>query len=502
MFKRASGVLAHISSLPSDYGIGGFGKEAFDFINRLRAAGCSYWQTLPFGLTDAYNSPYASISAFAGNPNFIDLEALREAGLLTEEELLEQKYANPYTAAYEFLSIKRIPVLYKAFTRIDEGLRQKIRLFEAENSHWLPDYALYMVLKEHNCGLEWYDWPDQDLKYHCREAVEKACEEHRDTMEFLEFIQYLFYTQWARVKAYAGEQGLQIMGDLPMYVARNSSDVWSNRAVFDLKEDGEPSCVAGVPPDYFSELGQKWGNPLYRFDEMKKDGYRWWMNRLGAAFQLFDVVRIDHFRAFSAYWAVPYEAPSAKEGKWIKGPGMDFFSVVEKRFPQAKIVAEDLGLIDDDVVQLVRDTGFPSMRVMQFGFLEDADNMHLPHNYPRNSFAYTGTHDNNTTLGWLWETPPKEKQHALRYCGFTGEDWADGGFESASCRAMIRTLWQSPACTAIVPIQDLCGFGGDTKMNIPGVPNGNWAFRISREHLNSIDWSWLRQLNEVYYRLG
>ncbi|MEG1427421.1 MAG: 4-alpha-glucanotransferase, partial [Oscillospiraceae bacterium] len=414
--------------------------------------------------------------------------------------LTDQKYANPYTTAYEFLNIKRMPVLYKAFTRIDESYKGKIRDFEKENEHWLPAYALNTILKEAYCGKEWYEWEDEDLKFYHPAAVQSARKKYQETILFLEFIQYVFYKQWAEVKAYASEKKVSIMGDLPMYVARQSSDVWSNRGIFDLTPQGSPSCVAGVPPDYFSELGQKWGNPLYRFDEMKKDGYRWWMDRLTASFNLFDVVRIDHFRAFSAYWAVPYEAETAKEGEWRKGPGMDFFNRVQEILPNAKIVAEDLGMIDDDVINLVQATGFPSMRVMQFGFLEEADNIHLPHNYPQNAFAYTGTHDNNTLLGWLWEAAPVYKKHALDYCGFQGENWADGGFQSPSCRALIRTLWQSPASVTIVPIQDLCGFGGDTKMNIPGVPNGNWAFRISREHLGSIDWQWLKKLNHVYYR--
>lgn len=502
MFPRASGVLMHVSSLPGDYGIGSFGKEARDFIDLLSKAGCTYWQVLPFSPTDAYNSPYASLSAFAGNHNFIDLEALHQQGLLTAEELTQQKYANPYTAAFEFLNINRIQVLYQAFSRADRALIDKVEAFTKENSYWLPDFSLYMILKEANCGKEWYEWTDEALKNHQPQAVAAAMEEYKSTVLFMEFIQYIFYSQWAEIKAYAETKQVEIMGDLPMFVSRDSADVWANREQFDLKPDGEPACVAGVPPDYFSELGQKWGNPLYRFDFMKEDGYRWWLNRLEAAFRLFHLVRIDHFRAFSSYWAVPYEAPSAKEGTWRKGPGMDFFSAVNKKFPKAKIVAEDLGLIDDGVVQLVKDTGFPSMRVMQFGFLENADNLHLPHNYPVNSFAYTGTHDNNTLLGWLWETPPKEKEHALQYTGFSGSDWAAGGFQSESCRAFLRTLWQSPACTTILPIQDLCGFGSDTKMNVPGVPNGNWAFRISREHLRSIDWDWLRKLNETYYRLG
>lgn len=492
----------HVSSLPGEYGIGCFGKEARTFIDRLSEAGCSYWQTLPFGPTDSYNSPYASISAFAGNANFIDLEDLHEQGLLTGAELTAQKYANPYTAAYEFLNINRMAVLYQAFSRTDRAYREKVKGFTEENSHWLPDFALYMILKEANCGKEWYAWENKGQRDHEAAEIARAAQEHEETMLFLEFVQYLFYTQWVKVKAYAETKGVEIMGDLPMYVARDSADVWSNRALFDLKEDGEPTCVSGVPPDYFSELGQKWGNPLYRFDLMKKDGYQWWIRRLEAAFRLFHLVRIDHFRAFSAYWSVPFEAPTAKEGIWVKGPGMDFFRQVEKKLPDAKIVAEDLGLIDEGVIELVKDTGFPSMRVMQFGFLDSSDNMHLPHNHPVNSFAYTGTHDNNTLLGWLWETPPKEKQHALRYSGFSGSDWAQGGYRSESCRALIRALWQSPACTVMLPIQDLCGFGGDTKMNVPGVPNGNWAFRISKEHLQSIDWKWLREMNETYYRMG
>ena len=500
MKQRASGVLMHVSSLPGAYGIGCFGKEARQFIDFLADAGCTYWQVLPFTPTDSFNSPYASISAFAGNRNFIDLEQLRDEGLLTDDELREQMYANPYSAAFEFLSIRRIPVLYRAFTRADENLRQKVREFAEKNSRWLPDYALYIILKEAFLGKEWYDWPDEALKMHEEKAVEAAKKEHAETVLFMEFIQYTFYTQWEKLRKYANDKGVEIIGDLPMYVARQSSDVWANRHLFDLTEDGEPKNVAGVPPDYFSEFGQKWGNPLYNWAEMKRDGYRWWMDRLGATFALFDAVRIDHFRALSAYWAVPAEAETAKDGEWLPGPGMDFFKEVRKNFGDAKIIAEDLGIIDEGVVELLEQTGLPCMRVMQFGFSEMQDNMHLPHNHPKNSVAYTGTHDNNTLLGWLWEAQPHEREYALNYCGFPGGDWAVGGYDSASCRAMIRTLWQSPANTVIVPVQDLCGFGKDTKMNVPGVPNGNWAFRLSADQMAGLDAKWLRGLNNVYYR--
>lgn len=500
MDKRASGVLMHISSLPGKYGIGSFGKEALRFIDLLAEAGCKYWQVLPFTPTDSYNSPYASISAFAGNRNFIDLEQLRDAGLLTEEELREQMYANPYSAAFEFLELRRIPVLYRAFTRADEALRARVRAFAEENAHWLPDYALYLILKEANLGKEWYDWEDAGLRLHEPEAVAAARAEHAETILFMEFMQYIFFSQWKKVKAYANARGVEIIGDLPMYVALNSADVWANRALFDLSEDGEPKNVAGVPPDYFSEFGQKWGNPLYNWAAMEKDGYRWWMDRLRACFTLFDSVRIDHFRAFSAYWAVPAEAETAKEGEWLPGPGKAFFDRVNETFEHPQIIAEDLGIIDDGVIELLKATGLPCMRVMQFGFMELGDNMHLPHNYAKNCVAYTGTHDNNTVLGWLWECSPEERAFALDYCRFPGGDWAVGGSESASCRAVICTLWQSPANTVIVPIQDLCGFGKDTKMNVPGVPNGNWAFRLSEEQLGGIDSAWLKKLNKTYCR--
>lgn len=499
MLKRSSGILMHISSLPGEYGIGTFGKKAFAFIDFLKESGCKYWQVLPFGPTDAHNSPYASLSAFAGNVNFIDPELLCEEGLLTPEELQEEKYANPYTAAFEFLKIRKIPLLYKAYTRIDAKTKAAVAEFSRKNESWLADYALYTVLKEANLGKDWYDWEDEDLKYHEPTAIAKASSQHRDTIAFIEFTQYLFFQQWEQVKAYASKQGVEIIGDLPMYVSLASSDVWANRELFDLNEDGTPNCVAGVPPDYFSEDGQMWGNPLYNWKEMAKNHYDWWIKRLEASFALFDVVRIDHFRAFSAYWSIPKDALTAKEGKWIKGPRMDFFDQVIAQFGTDRIIAEDLGDIDEDVVKLIEDTGFPCMRVMQFGF-DTTDNMHLPHNHPRNAVAYTGTHDNNTVLGWLWEAAPDEREAILSYCAFTGGDWAMGGFSNTSVKAVIRTLWSSPANTAIVPIQDLCGFGKDTKMNVPGVPNGNWAFRISEEQLQSIDTQWIKRLNEVYHR--
>lgn len=493
-------MLMHISTLPGDFGIGTFGKSAYDFIDFLSDTGCKYWQVLPFGPTDKYNSPYASLSAFAGNINFIDPVILFENGLLTQTELASERYANPYSTAFEFLSLHKTSMLYKAYRRIDNDTRAQIKDFAKENAAWLKDYAVYTAVKESLNGKEWYEWEDAPLRLHSNDAVEKAYEQYSEQIGFIEFTQYEFYRQWSKVKEYAAKKKIEIIGDLPMYVSLDSSDVWANQSIFDLDERGRPNAVAGVPPDYFSEDGQKWGNPLYDWTEMKKDGYSWWMKRLNASFELFDVVRIDHFRAFSAYWAIPADAPTARKGEWLEGPGMDFFKNVISAFGKDRIIAEDLGVMDDGVISLIHDTGFPCMRVTQFGFTGGDNEMHLPHNHPVNCVAYTGTHDNNTALGWLWEATPEEREHALEYCSFPGGDWARGGFDSASVRAMIKTLWMSPAVITIVPIQDLCGFGKDTKMNVPGVPNGNWAFRISDEQLTQIDSDWLKRLNKTFYR--
>lgn len=502
MLKRASGVLLHISSLPGDYGTGTFGSEAYRFIDQLADSGCKYWQVLPLGPTDQCNSPYASISAFAGNINFIDLNQLREMGLLTEEELTENKYANPYSTAFEFLNATRLNTLYKAYSRIQSQHRDAMVRFMEDNHWWLADYALYLILKEANGGKAWNEWPET-LKLHDAAAITEAKVRYADEIDFICFTQWIFSEQWADVRKYGKKRSIELIGDLPIYPAMDSADVWSHRELFDLDAEGSAKNVAGVPPDYFSETGQKWGQALYNWQVAAETNYEWWMQRLRYAFTLYDVVRIDHFRAFSSYWAVPADALTAKEGKWVQGPGMDFFSRVIDVLGDAKIIAEDLGIIDDGVVSLMQQTGFPGMRVMQFGFSDPSDNINLPHNYPVNTVAYTGTHDNNTLLGWLWESHPENREWALNYGGFDfTQDWAAGGFQASSCRALIKALWQSPAGITILPIQDLCGFGSDTKMNVPGVPNGNWAFRITKAQLSQIDWNWLCKQNETYRRFA
>lgn len=496
--ERKSGILMHISSLPNKYGIGSFGKEAIKFSEMLKEMGIKYWQTLPFGTIDSFNSPYKSFSAFAGNPYFIDLETLYEKKLLTEEELRENEYKNPYAVDFNWLRDTRFLVFEKAYNRIDENYKIEISKFVKENA-WVEDFALYMAIREKNNNKDWYDW-EEDLKFHKKSAIEDFKISNEREISFYEFLQYEFYSQWENVKKEINKNGIQMIGDIPIYVSLESSDVWSNRKLFELSEEGKPKLVAGVPPDYFSEEGQKWGNPLYDWKAMKKQNYKWWIDRIGNSLKLFDKIRIDHFRGFSAYWGVPSEAKTAKEGSWIKGPRMDMFNVVLKKFEKSQIIAEDLGVIDSDVVKLLEKTKFPGMRVMQFGFLGDRDSMHLPHNYERNIIAYTGTHDNNTLLGWLWELSEENRKLVLEYCGFNGEDWGTGGFDSKSCKCIIKTLWASVASIVIVPIQDLCGFGSDTKMNAPGKAEGNWSFRISEEALNSIDKIFVKELNETYRR--
>lgn len=500
MIKRSGGVLLHISSLPGKYGIGSFGKEAVNFSKFLKEGGFSFWQTLPFGTIDKCNSPYKSFSAFAGNPLFIDLPTLFEKGLLTEEELKENEYENPYFVDFNFLYETRYKILHTAYKKIDSIEIENIKNFAEKNNFWLPDFALYMTLREKNNDTDWYLWEDKDLRLYKKEAVEKAFKEYEDEVLFHEFMQYEFYSQWEKIKNKINENGIKLIGDMPIYVSLESADVWANRELFDLSEDGSPRLVSGVPPDYFSEEGQMWGNPLYNWELMKKQNYSWWIKRIENSLHIFDMVRIDHFRGFSAYWAIPYKAKTAKSGSWIKGHSMNLFDVVMKKFDSSQIIAEDLGDIDEDVYKLLKETGLPGMRVMQFAFIGDRDSIHLPHNYDKNVIAYTGTHDNNTILGWLWESSPENRKIALEYCNFTGEDWGKGGYFSDSCHAVIRTLWQSPANLTIVPIQDLCGFGSDTKMNRPGVAEGNWAFRITNSALSEIDIEWLKNLNDTYRR--
>lgn len=497
MFNRSSGVLAHISSIPGKYGIGTFGKEAVEFASFLRSMDIRAWQVLPLCPTDDYNSPYAGCSAFAGNPFFIDPEILFEENLLTKEELDSAVASQPYSVDFEFLKETRLPLFKKAFDRFKKDNMSVLEKFLSEHPD-LDDYALFTALRNHHDLLPWWEWPEGE-KLREESALKKAKETLADEYYFALFLQYEFHKQFTSLKEKVNALGVSIIGDMPIYLAHDSADVWANRNLFSVDEE---TCalrsVAGVPPDYFSAEGQLWGNPLYNWEEMKKDGYKWWIKRAGYAFSLYDAVRIDHFRAFSAYWSVP-AGEKATKGEWIKGPGMDFFNALRKEYPTSPIIAEDLGDIDDDVRKLVKDTAFPGMGVMQFAFLSDGDNTHMPYNYSGSTVAYTGTHDNNTILGWLWEADDASRKRICNYCGFEG-DWGQGGYNAPCIQAIIRTLFESSAVLAIVPVQDLCGFGADTRMNTPGKADGNWSFRITKESLKGVNKDFFRKMSNMYNR--
>lgn len=494
--NRCGGVLMHISSLPGQYGVGTLGKEARKFADFLSQSGFGVWQVLPCTPCDDYNSPYSGKSAFAGNVYFIDPEILYEKKLLTREELDLCKHENIYVTQYEFLKNTRKTVFKKAFSRLTDSMKEEIHTF-CENNPRLEDYALFSAIKEKNEGLPWYEWEDGP-KYRKAESLLKIKEELKEEIFFHEFLQWEFFSQWQSLKDYANSVGVSIIGDMPIYPAHDSAEVWVSPHLFSLDEDMNLARCAGVPPDYFCEDGQKWGNPLYNWDNLKKEHYSLWIERMASALSMYDAVRIDHFRAFSAYWSIPADE-KATQGRWEKGPGMDFFNVLKEIYPDASVIAEDLGDIDDDVRKLVKETGFPGMGVMQFAFITDENTVHLPHNYTEKTVGYTGTHDNNTILGWLWESSEENRRYALDYCNFHG-DWGQGGTHSPSIRALIRTLWLSGAIIAIVPVQDLCGYGSDTCMNHPGVAEGNWEFRITEDAINSVDKEFYLNLNKLYKR--
>ena len=466
----------HISSLFGDYSIGSFGKEAKYFIDFLSDCGFSYWQVLPFNMIDDHNSPYKSYSSFSGNPYFVDLETLESKGLITKQELEQARQQSPWLCEYDRLRNERFNLLMKASLRVDD--KKQLNKF-IKNNKYIADFCKFMALKMANADAEWTQWKTD------------RCD--KDVLFAWQFIQYEFFTQWAEIRNYANEKGIKIIGDIPIYVSHDSSDVWSDTKQFRLDKDGRPTHVAGVPPDYFCEDGQLWGNPLYNWDEMKKNGYKWWCDRIRHMSLLFDGVRIDHFRGIESYWAIPAKAKTAKEGKWIKGPGMSLIKAIKESAGDTQIIAEDLGDITPKVAKLVKDSGFPGMRVFQFGFLSDDDSTHLPHNYPENCISYTGTHDNNTLLGYLWELDEATRQRMLTYCGHMG-DWKNG------CESIIRTMLQSHSKLVIMPIQDVLGFGADTRINTPGSAEGNWAYRVTKEQIDGIDREKFRRLNRMYFR--
>lgn len=495
---RASGVLMHITSLPSKYGIGVMGEETKKFIRKIKDMGFSYWQVLPLCPTDFYGSPYASNAAFALSYLLIDPDTLKNDGYVTAADIERSVYfGSPYTADYEFAGKSRMELLKIAYSKINDDTREKVKQFCEEN-RWCESYSLFCAAKDAFDGKPWYEWDEKFARY---EIAKENSAELKESQDFYKFIQYIAFSQWHGIKQYANENGVKILGDMPIYVSGDSADVWSNTELFEIdKRSFQRKRVSGVPPDYFSADGQLWGNPLYDWNAMEKDNYRWWRDRIKSSLKLFDTVRIDHFRAFASYWAIPATSETAKNGEWVDGPKMKLFNAIKDDIGEVPIVAEDLGVFGDDVVKLLKDTDFPGMRVIQFGFDPMGDSTHLPHNYPLNTVAYVGTHDNTTLLAWLWEATPEERKFALDYCGFSGENWGDGGFYSPSCRKIIETVWRSSAKIAMISFQDLCGFGSDARMNVPGRAFGNWQFRTTEDTVNQIDKDYYRHINDLFRR--
>ena len=525
MAKRRSGILLHPTSLPSAFGVGDLGQAAYTFIDKLAEAHQTLWQILPLVPTDDGGSPYASCSAFAGNPLLISLEELAKDGLLTENDLGAARVAPSVRVDYKKASDAKLPLLEKAFQAFQAAEKPgDYAEFCEKNAFWLEDYVLFVALKNHfraeraaeettenfdafaaECegleltekqqkdyyiGANWNSFP-RGLKKRNPASLKKWRRELADAIEKETFLQYIFQKQWQAVKAYANEKGISIIGDAPIFVAYDSADVWANQKLFRLDSKGFPTCVAGVPPDYFSETGQLWGNPLYDWKQHEKTDFAWWTSRIQKTLGDVDILRIDHFRGFEAYWEVPFGAEDARGGKWVKAPGLKFFQSLEEKLGKLPLIAEDLGIITDEVVALRDAAGFPGMRILQFAFGQDKNNAYLPHSYDRNTVVYTGTHDNDTCRGWYETASEAEKDHFRRYMNVDGQNVAWD---------LIRLAFSSSADTVIVPLQDVMNLGTEHRMNIPGTSVGNWGFTFS------FDWWWdgftdgLKYLSELFGR--
>ena len=480
MRNRAAGILLPITSLPSKYGIGCFSKSAYDYVDWLQKAGQTFWQILPICPTSFGDSPYQSFSTYAGNPYFISLEDLIEEGVLTKEECDSVDFGdNPVDINYEALYENRYILLTMAYERSDISRNPDYQKFLAENKWWLDDYALFMALKNFFGGKCWNEWPE-DIRLRYGYALDYYRRELYFEIEFQMYMQFKFFQQYRKLKAYANEKGIKIIGDIPIYVAMDSADTWANPQLFQLDKDNIPTAVAGCPPDGFSADGQLWGNPLYRWDYHAQTGYQWWVTRLWYAFQLYDVTRIDHFRGFDEYYSIPYGETTARNGHWEKGPGMDLFRAVEANLGWHEVIAEDLGYVTDTVRQMVLDSGFPGMKVLEFAFdTRDSGSAadYQPHNYTENSVVYTGTHDNETLVGWFGSIPKEDLQMARDYlCDqHTPKKWLYKSFIAMAMRSV------SKYC--IIPMQDWLGLDNSCRMNFPSTIGTNWRWRLTEAQL-------------------
>jgi 4-alpha-glucanotransferase len=495
-FKRSSGILLHPTSLPGRYGIGDLGPHAFRWIDFLADAGCGLWQILPLGPTGYGDSPYQCFSSFAGNPYLISPEVLFDEGLLPEDALIDCPFASNERVDYARVIPWKLKILDIAYRRFCQGIRSDLEAefesFITANSYWLVDYALFMALKDIYAARPWVEW-SKPLRDREPQAIEEARKQYADVIRNQMFRQFLFFRQWCALLEYAHSKNVRVIGDIPIFVAHDSADVWSNPKLFYLDEEGNPLVVAGVPPDYFSKTGQLWGNPLYRWENHASTDYQWWVERVRMVMSLVDIIRLDHFRGFVGYWEVPASEKTAEKGRWRPGPGADFFESLQRKLGELPIIAEDLGEITPDVIELRDRFQFPGMKILQFAFEGDPSNPFLPHHYERNCVVYTGTHDNDTSRGWYDRVSKDKKDFCRRYLGQSGQGIAWD---------MIRSAWASVADIAIAPMQDFLNLGNEARMNYPGNPSGNWSWRMVEENLNSNLVERIREINFLFSRLS
>lgn len=489
---RRSGILMPVFSIPSEYGIGTFSKEAYEFVDFLKMAGQKLWQILPLGPTSYGDSPYQSFSTFAGNPYFIDLEQFIKEGFLTKEECEACEFVgHPEYVDYERIYNGRYDVLKKAYTRSNALKTPEYAAFENKNAYWLEDYALFRAIKDAFDGAGWIEW-DDDIKLRKPEALSRYKTQLKDEIQFYKFLEFMFDKQWTKLKKYTNDKGIKIVGDLPIYVAFDSADVWSNPELFHLDEENVPVEVAGCPPDAFSQTGQLWGNPLYKWDYHKNTSYKWWMQRIERAYELYDILRIDHFRGFDEYYAIPYGNKTAEIGEWKKGPGYDLFKVMKEKLGEREVIAEDLGFLTESVTKLLEDTGYPGMKILQFAFDWQEDGAYLPHNYDKNCVVYTGTHDNEPASVWMSQLNGHDKDFAMRYMGIKDE--------AQMVRGLIKLAIASSADTAIIPMQDYLELGKEARINEPSTLGDNWKWRMKKGVCTDKLAEEIRELSSLFAR--
>jgi 4-alpha-glucanotransferase len=495
-FIRSAGILLHPTSLPGKYGIGDLGKEAFKFIDFLKDAGQTLWQVFPLGPTGYGDSPYQCFSAFAGNPLLISPDKLKAEGFLSEKDLSELPESSPQKVDFgKVIEYKKNlhRKAYRNFVNNSKKLEKEFDEFCSEHKAWLDDYALFIAAKEYHNRKVWSKW-DKELVLRTGDAIKKWNEKLKDEIRYHKFIQFIFFRQWKAVRKYANENGIKIIGDVPIFIAYDSADLWAHKELFTVDEKGKLTFVAGVPPDYFSATGQLWGNPLYKWKEMEKDEFLWWRKRFESILELVDIIRIDHFRGFEAYWKIPGDAETAIDGKWIKSPGKKLFQTLKKYMGELPILAEDLGVITPQVETLRDEFNFPGMKILQFAFGKGMENKFLPHNYIQNCVVYTGTHDNDTTRAYF-EKEKKNKgdifKHLQRYLNYSGDDVVS---------ELIRLAYSSVAVFVVIPMQDILNLGGEARMNFPSTLGGNWSWRFTWDQVDKHLASRYKELASLYER--